>query len=232
MANHAAAAGLRSSSPLRHAPVGQRHMKKLIGSIMRYQFLIHVLWIQLASVLLFAVTDAIAVEIAKRPLKFTDTSGKEIETYCVAPLYVKSHGIGWGVESTGRKSDPERYILWPAIIKKGEGLDKIRTTSDKGFLILFYPIRYGESLGPTAYLILKKGFAPVYWNSYIDVTKVRTVPMAKGNSESVLKTLISTNPAQKDLREIFHLKEDVSVVNSYTDADRALLYNCYYKNSD
>jgi len=177
----------------------------------------------------FISRDVFAVELVKRPLRFVTPSGNEIETYCVAPLYVKTYGIGLGAELSGRKTHPERYLKWPAIIKEGdEFYRKIRRTRERGFAIFTFVVGYGEAITPTAYIILKKGYTPLFWNSYIDVTKVVDVPMEKGDSESTLEALIAKNPEQKQLREIFHLKDSVVIVNEYTDADRELLRKCYY----
>lgn len=175
-------------------------------------------------------TDGMAIEIAKRPLIFVDSSGSEIETYCVAPLYGRSYGIGWGPEASGRKHSAEHFLMWPTIVKKGEKFS-LRASKRKGIDLLPLIVTYGESFEPGIFLIIKKGYLPLLWDSYIDVTKTKSVQLEKGNSENVIKTLIAEKPEQETLRKIFHLNNDEVIIDSYSNADRALLYNCYYSDS-
>lgn len=168
-----------------------------------------------------------AMGLEKRPFRFMDSSGNEIESYCIVPLYVKSHGIGWGAEATGRKYSSERYLMWPAIVKKGDKIN-LRTVPQKGFVFLSFVVSYGEAFTPSELLIVKKGYLPILWNKYIDPTKTTTVNMVKGNGEDILNIVWAEKYNQNDLKRIFNLREDVSIVNNYSNIDREFIRKCYY----
>ena len=187
----------------------------------------------MAASAFFIVTSALAVEIESRPLKFMTKAGEEIETYCAVSLYYRSTGIGWGVESQGRKSDPQRYLMWPSIIKKGEGFAKMKRQRGSGIALFgIMPVGFGEEFGINRTLFLKKGFAPLLWSTYIDHTKVREVQMIEGDSIPALNALIADQPDQKLLQEIFGLKDDQKIESRYTESDRQMLQNCYFRDSD
>lgn len=177
-----------------------------------------------------SIVDSHAFELEKRPLRFVDQLQRDIESYCVVPLYAKSYGIGLGPEATGRKYSNERYLMWPMIVKKDDAF-KLRSTPQKGFAFLFIAVTYGEVLSPSEFLVLKKGYLPVFWRKYIDNTKVEIVQMVIGDSEVVLKELLNKQINANEIRRIFYLKDDTPIVNKYTDADRDVLRRCYYAES-
>jgi hypothetical protein len=184
-------------------------------------------WPILRSLMVFTIffmpIFSYAVELVDMPLRLVNEDGTDVDWYCVAPLYAKSWGIGWGVEEQGRSHGSERYLKWPIILKKNDrSRDKIKEKRS-----WFFPVVvFGESIFPNRLLFLKKGYAPLLWDSYIDDTKQRLVVFHIGDSSLAIDALVSGMTDQQALRALYGLKNPDRIIAEYTDEDRNLLSQC------
>jgi hypothetical protein len=167
-----------------------------------------------------------ASELVNLPFRFIDSLGNEVDSYCVIPIYVKSYGIGWGAEATGRKYGSDRYLMWPSVVKKGSK-SNIKVLQQKSFSILSFAMTYGEAFAPSEILIIKKGYLPILWNRYVDTTINTTIVFKNGNSENALQILL-TNDDNKNIKYLFSLPDNVSIINKYTKVEKELIRKCYY----
>lgn len=183
------------------------------------------LWVLLVPI------NALGVELAKRPLVFVDESGAEIESYCVAPIYYKAHGVGLGVEASGRSSSEESYLMWPAYIGKEDGFfEKIKKKNVHGFVFwpLLLPVTWGESVGASGYLFFKKNYSPLLYKDSFDVRFSKKIQMNAGDSEPAIRLLLAKEPDQLALHKLFRVLIDIPLIVDYSDEDRELLRKCYY----
>jgi hypothetical protein len=179
-----------------------------------------------------------------KALLYVDSSGNDVGTYCVINVYARSYGIGYMLADPSDQShDPKYYLMWPTVVRKGESFETQKRKNPS----LFFPFVYGESIFVTAQIVLKKGFTPLVWNSYVDHTKPKTLVLRTGDSDSEFNDLVSGKASQERLREIFSTnrgedqlkgwadhtpplgkRSNVEIVDRYTEEERALLRHCYF----
>ena len=116
-------------------------------------------------------------------------------------------------------------MKWPVVLKKNDVYrEKIKEKRP-----WFFPVPiviFGDSVYKIKLLFLKKGYAPLLWDSYLDHTKQRLVVFHKGDSSLAIDALVSGMTDQQALRALYGLKNSDRIIVEYTDEDKNLLSQC------
>lgn len=192
-------------------------------------------------VLLMVVATNSWADWRERPITVVDDSGKTIDAYCLAPLYVK-----YSVSPGHRQDVDRRYFLrHPVFIGKDDTYPKkipYESLSSPELPIfnaagrvVGLPEARGETLAPEIKLFLRPGYKPLLhkppaWKD--GPIYPLTLVMERGDSEEVVGFLLTINKSQERLREIFQVSvssDGREIVDLYTDADREILRKCYFE---
>jgi len=190
---------------------------------------------------LMVISAKASAEWTDRFLLLVSPEGKEIDNYCIAPLYSRSFTNGY----SGVGYEERFTLIWPIYIGKYDTFKKMKEEL-KGTpqLPLFSPTWQivgltnpsGERFRWKVLLFLKPGYKPFEWDmsqmSLGTWKPPQILTLERGDSESVVQFLLSTNKDQTQLKKLYwspRTTQDWEIVDGYTDADREALRKCYYE---
>lgn len=154
-----------------------------------------------------------------------DSEGVRINTYCVAPIYIKTKNNG-DIEN-------RLYLKWPVSIGKDDDLSKKIRRKDSWVLYYGFGLTppFGTATNWSGLLFIKRGYVPVVSHNRYDTIYPKTLVMTKGDSERALSLLLSKDKNSDEIRELFQItdvKRTWDIVDEYSGSDREMLKKCYY----